>query len=100
MTEWKQGADRSMTMWNTLPGDPIRCSLPLLFKTVIPDVGTHIRLGYYDGERDAFIESGTRPDQIYRERVECWYQFPMPPIKEIEAQQPPPPPSAVTDRKG
>jgi hypothetical protein len=80
MNEWKPSTDRrGMAMWSTLPNDPIRLSLPLLFKTVIPDIGTHIRLGYYDGNQDAFIESGSHPDQIYRERVECWYQFPMPP---------------------
>jgi hypothetical protein len=69
-------------------GEEKSVSMPLLFKTVIPDVGTHIRLGYYDGKREAFIESG-HPDQTYKERVECWYQFQMPPITtSIEGETP------------
>lgn len=74
---WKRGTDRSMTMWDPSPKGLIKHSHPLIFKTVIPDVGTHLRLGFYDANRNAFIESGI-PDQEYRERVECWYQFPMP----------------------
>jgi hypothetical protein len=66
-------------------------SFPLIFRThIVLGCGkaeTHLRLGYYDAERQCFIESGF-PDQPYRDAAECWYQFPLPKSEEIEDGKP------------